>query len=75
MDEFAREWTYRTPLSTKTYPKGWAGTLPADERKAAEADGALVVQEPPILVSDNRPFEHNLELKPATTKRARKKAE
>lgn len=46
MDEFAREWTYRTPLVTVTYPKGWVGSLPAERREAAEADGALVVPEP-----------------------------
>lgn len=46
MDEFAREWTYRDPMVTVTYPKGWTGTLPAIRRKAAEADGALVIPAP-----------------------------
>lgn len=40
-DEIARQWTYRTPLVTVTYPKGWTGTLPADQRKAARKDGVL----------------------------------
>lgn len=75
MDEFAREWTYRDPMVTVTYPKGWVGSLPDVQRKAAEAAGVLVMPEPPILASDNRPFEHNLELKPATAKRTRRKAE
>lgn len=42
MDEFAREWTYRDPMMTKTYPKGHTESLPAVIRKAAEADNALV---------------------------------
>lgn len=46
MDEFAREWTYRTPLVTKTYAKGHSEVLPAVVRKAAEADGALVEHDP-----------------------------
>jgi len=46
MDEFAREWTYRDPMVTVTYPKGWTGSLPAVRRKAAEQAGALVVEAP-----------------------------
>lgn len=57
MDEFAREWTYRSPLKTVTYPKGHTESLPADVRKAAEADGVLAEK-----------FEHHLELKPAKTR-------
>ena len=62
MDEFAREWTYRDPMVTVTYPKGWAGELSAAQRKAAEAAGALVVPEP-------------AEDEPEKPKRTRKKAE
>lgn len=46
MDEFAREWTYRSPLKTVTYPKGHTEALPADVRKAAKADNALVEPQP-----------------------------
>lgn len=42
-DEFAREWTYRSPLKTVTYPKRHKAVLSTLEREAAEADGALVV--------------------------------
>lgn len=62
MDEFAREWTYRSPMITIIYPKGWAGVLPADRRKAAEQDGALVMPEP-------------ADADPEKPKRTRKKAE
>lgn len=62
MDEFAREWTYRDPMVTVTYPKGWVGSLPAERRKAAEAAGVLVMPEP-------------VEDEAAPPKRARKKAE
>lgn len=64
MDEFAREWTYRDPMVTVTYPKGWAGSLPAVRRKKAEQDGALVVAEPDAT-----------EDAPDKPKRTRKKAE
>lgn len=40
--EFTREWTYRTPLVTITYPKGWKGPLPDERKAAAKADKALV---------------------------------
>lgn len=64
MDEFAREWTYRDPMVTVTYPKGWTGVLPAVRRKAAEQDGALVVEQPePAEEAPDKP------------KRTRKKAE
>lgn len=64
MDEFAREWTYRDPMVTVTYPKGWTGALPAVRRKAAEQDGALVVADPePAEDAPDKP------------KRTRKKAE
>ena len=46
MDEFAREWTYRSPLKTVTYPKGHKEALPAEVRKAAKADNALVEPQP-----------------------------
>lgn len=42
MDEFSREWTYRTPMVTVTYPAGHRVKLPAPVRAAALADGALV---------------------------------
>lgn len=42
-DEFARKWTYRDPLLTVTYPKGWTGALPAEQRAAARKDAALVI--------------------------------
>lgn len=64
MDEFAREWTYRDPMVTVTYPKGWVGSLPAVQRKAAEQEGALVV-EAPDAVDDA----------PDKPKRTRKKSE
>lgn len=64
MDEFAREWTYRDPMVTVTYPKGWTGVLPAVRRKAAEQDGALVGVEPEVT-----------EDAPDKPKRTRKKAE
>lgn len=48
MDEFAREWTYRDPMVTVTYPKGWAGSLPAVRRKAAEQDRVLVAEAPEV---------------------------
>lgn len=35
-DKLTREWTYRDPLVTVTYPKGWTGTLPAKQRAAAQ---------------------------------------
>ena len=46
MDEFARQWTYRSPLKTVTYPKGHKEALPAEVRKAAKDAGALFVPEP-----------------------------
>lgn len=46
MDEFAREWTFRSPLKTVTYLKGHSESLPADVRKAAKADNALVEPQP-----------------------------
>lgn len=64
MDELAREWTYRDPMVTVTYPKGWTGMLPAVRRQAAEQDGALVVAEPEAV-----------EDVPDKPKRTRKKAE
>lgn len=42
IDEFAREWTYISPLVTRTYPKGWKGTLPAAHQLAARKERALV---------------------------------
>lgn len=64
MDEFAREWTYRDPMVTVTYPKGWTGSLPAVRRKAAEQAGALVDAEPDAV-----------EDAPDKPKRAKKSAE
>lgn len=46
MDEFAREWTYRSPLKTVTYPKGHSESLPGDVRKAAKDAGVLVEPQP-----------------------------
>lgn len=51
MDEFAREWTYRTPMITKTYPKGHTEALPAEVRKAAKADNALFAPQAKLKAS------------------------
>jgi hypothetical protein len=42
MDVFTREWTYRSPLVTVTYPKGWSGTLPPERQLAARRAKVLV---------------------------------
>lgn len=42
IDEFAADWTYRTPLVTVEYPKGWRGVLPPDRQLAARKDRALI---------------------------------
>jgi hypothetical protein len=47
-DEFAVEWTHRTPLVTVTYPKGWKGVLPKDHQLAARKARVLV---PPIVTA------------------------
>lgn len=51
-DTFAREWTWRTPLVTQTYPAGWTGTLPEDRCAAAAAAGALETPEPETVDGD-----------------------
>lgn len=71
--EFAQTWTFRDPMTTVEYPRGWRGVLPADRLKAAREAGVLVTENP-IPMSDTRPFEHQLERKKATT-RTRKKPE
>lgn len=50
MDVFAREWTYRSPQVTVTYPAGWSGNLPPERQIAARKAGVLV---PPILELEN----------------------
>lgn len=67
MDEFAREWTYRDPMVTVTYPKGWTGLLPAARRKAAERDGALAVEAPATEADATEPE------KPSANRRQRAK--
>lgn len=42
--EFARDWTYRTPMVTVTYPKGWKGSLPAERVVAARKANALITK-------------------------------
>lgn len=44
--EFIHDWTYRTPMVTVTYPKGWKGALPAERQVAARKARALVSPEP-----------------------------
>lgn len=56
MDEFARQWTYRSPLKTVTYPKGHVEALPADVLKAAREADVLVV-EPPVEAIVDTPTE------------------
>lgn len=51
MDTFTREWTYRTPLVTTNYPKGWVGTLPKAVQMAARRAKALV---PPTISKEAR---------------------
>lgn len=45
MIRFTENWTYRTPLVTREFPKGWEGDdVTADQRKAAlDAKVAQVV--------------------------------
>ena len=40
--EFAAAWTYRDPLVTVDYPKGWKGPLPAERHSAARKARVLV---------------------------------
>lgn len=42
IDEFTTDWTYRTPLVTVDYPKGWRGTLPLERQLAARRARVLV---------------------------------
>lgn len=42
IDTFARDWTYRSPVKTVSYPEGWSGTLPIEVQIAARKDRALV---------------------------------
>jgi hypothetical protein len=42
MDEFARDWSYRGPLKTISYPKGYKGVLEPDVQMAARKARALV---------------------------------
>lgn len=46
MDEFAKAWTFRSPMLTITYPKGHRAALPTYIRDAAKQDDALVVSAP-----------------------------
>lgn len=43
MDEFARDWTYRTPLVTVEYPAGHRDKLPEHIQSAARKARVLVV--------------------------------
>lgn len=49
--EFAATWTYRDPMVTVEYPRGWRGALPADRLKAAKEADVLVV-DPPVDTPD-----------------------
>lgn len=41
MPKFSREWTFRTPAVTVTYPAGWEGRLSKERYDAARAAGAF----------------------------------
>lgn len=61
--EFAVTWTYRDPMVTVEYAKGWRGPLPADRLKAAKGADVLVKDEPVAEPTEAKP------------KRTRRKAE
>lgn len=42
-DEFAQDWTYRTPLKTISFPKGCKAVLDPDVQLAARKAKVLVV--------------------------------
>lgn len=46
MPKFTREWTYRTPTTTVTYPDAWDGPLSPDIETAARTAKALEEPEP-----------------------------
>ncbi len=41
MPRFTKEFIYRDPLVTVTYPAGWDGRLPMERYQAARAAGAF----------------------------------
>lgn len=73
--EFAVAWTFRDPMTTVEYPRGWVGSLPADRLKAARDAGVLVVEQPPILLSDTTLVPSSLTVSRQGKTRVRKKAE
>lgn len=40
--EFAATWTYRDPMTTVEYPRGWKGPLPSERLAAARKASVLV---------------------------------
>lgn len=42
-DEFARDWTYRSPLKTISFPRGYKDVLDADVQLAARKAKVLVL--------------------------------
>ena len=63
--EFAVTWTFRDPMTTVEYPRGWRGTLPADRLTAAREAEVLVVEPPADAIFDT----------PVMPKQSRKKPE
>lgn len=50
MPKFAKQFKYRDPMTSVTYPAGWEGRLPMERYQAARAAGAFVADEeaPPV---------------------------
>lgn len=53
--EFAVTWTFRDPMTTVEYVRGWKGPLPANRLKAARDAGVLVVEEPSVEAVEPKP--------------------
>lgn len=47
MPKFTKEFVYRDPIVTVTYPAGWEGRLPMERYQAARAAGAFL---PPVNI-------------------------